>query len=214
MPQQRVGALVHSFIGLVLSGVVAAPGWAESPDVETAEALVRQQWYEGLPAEEARSVGPAGADRLMEMLADPEERQHHANILIVLSQCGEPGANAAIDDFADAPREGEVDRATFRALQVVPFAFGHLAATDPSMLDKLEADLDAAPPSWSFRNLDGERLAILRRRAAATSLAMTGLPEAGAILEQKASSSEDPEFVAHIQEVLELHFEQVPGVPQ
>ena len=89
-------------------------GFAQALGAEGAEGLVRQFWYEGIPEMEVNRINAEGATHLASMLADPAEREHHANILMALSQCGQPGAYEAIEAFASSPPSGEVDRAIFR----------------------------------------------------------------------------------------------------
>jgi len=190
--------------GLVLL-CTPVTGFAQALGAEGAEGLVRQFWYEGIPRAEVERVDADGATHIASMLADPTEREHHANILIVLSQCGQPGAFEAIETFASAPPSGEVDRATFRAWQVPPFAWGPLAESDRRAIDRLATTLDAKSSGWSFRNFDSARVAKLNRRAAVTSLAMTGLPEARAHLVRKSRSAAEPDFEAHVQEAMGVH---------
>jgi hypothetical protein len=178
---------------------------AQTLGPEQAEALVSQLWFEGLPEEEAARIGPEGAARLVEMLADPDESRSHANILLALGLCGQPGAFGAIRDWADTPREGEIDRDTFRAWQALPFALGHLARHDPRALTRLETRLEEEAPRWHFRHHRGARLASQLRHAAARSLALTSLPAARAALDRAGGNASDPEFAAHLEAMRELH---------
>lgn len=200
-PAVRLRSLLACVTCLGLSPAVAS---AQTLGVEETEALVRAQWFEGLPEAEARRVGPEGTARLIELLADPSERQHHANALVVLGLAGGPGAFEAIAGWADAPRSGEVDRATFSAWQALPFALGHLAKSDPRALARLETHLDSTP-TWHFRQHRSARLHELGRRGAATSLALTGLPEARAVLDRAATNATNPDFAAHLTEARALH---------
>ena len=156
---------------------------------DAAEGLVRETWYESLPLDRAARIDAAGVARLVSMLEDPDERAQHANILLVLGVWAQPSAYDAIAAWAALPRTGEVDRATFRAWQTLPQALGRLAPHDRRALVLLAAQLDAGPPGWHFRYHRGERLAKLIRRAAATGLAISGLPEADALLEQAEAQS-------------------------
>jgi hypothetical protein len=189
--------------------LIAVPtAGAETLDADAAEALVRARFFEGLPREEAERIGPEGAARLIEMLADPAERRSHSNIVLALGYCAQPGAFEAIRDWADAPREGEIDRDTFRTWQVLPFALGHLARSDRRALQRLEARLAAPAPVWHFRHHRGARLHRLARRSVLTSLAESGLPEAGALLDRAGRDLSDPELRAHLEEMRALHAER------
>lgn len=190
-------------LSIACAGFPAAAA-AESVDPATAEAMVRQIFYEGPPLEGAASLEPAAVERLAAMLADADESPHHANILLVLGASGRPGAFEAISDWAGRPRSGEVDRATFRAWQTLPHALGRLAAADPRALSWLAAALERGPAPFRFRRFDANRLGDLERRAAATSLAMTGLPEA-AVLLGRALESAQPGFAEHVRGAQRLH---------
>ena len=179
--------------------------WAQMLSVEEAVTLVRSIHFEGVPEDEARRVGPDGASRLVEMLADPLESAAHANILIVLGLCGQPGTLEAIDAWASVQREGEIDRDTFRAWQVLPYAVGHAARYDRRAIARLEANFEADDPGWTFRHHRGARLIRQSRRATATALGMTGLPEAAAALDRAGRNATDAEFERHLSGARELH---------
>jgi hypothetical protein len=174
--------------------------------VEETESLVRGVYYEGMPEAEAERIGPAGCARLVEMLSNPQEKQSHGQILVALGICAPPGGFEAIRDWADAPREGAVDRATFRGWQALPFAWAHLATRDSRALARLESQLnESESPNWRFRHHRGARLVSQSRRAAATCLAMTGLPEAGAALDRARLRASDQSFRLHLDRARERH---------
>jgi len=175
--------------------------------VET-EALVRASYFEGMPEEDAARIGPAGAERLVEMLLDPAEGRSHNQILLALGLCGSPGALAAILDWTTAldgvaavdgvatlNEVATLDRNTFKAWQALPYALGHLAHFDRRAVGHLETLMNAEAPSWTFRHYTGARLVDLARRSAATSLALTDLP-----------------FEAHLRNVRALHAERAREV--
>jgi len=144
-------ALTWSAWMLALATPVAA-----SPDTDAAEALARSAFYEGVPPEAARELGAAGVARLIEMLDDPSEAPHHAQILELLGMSGHPDAYAAVAATAVDEPTGEVDRAQLRKRVAVLAALGHLARED----DRALADLEAATrfesvraPRWSHGRL-------------------------------------------------------------
>jgi len=185
---------------------VPSPSRAQLLSVEETEDLVRAVYFEGMPEEAAAAIGPEGCERLIEMLGDPGERASHGQIMVAIGICGPAGGFEAVSAWADAEREGEVDRDTFRAWQALPFALGHLARHDRRALDRLELGLNAAEaPSWTFRHHRGARLVSLSRRAAASSLAMTGLPEAASVLERAHGRSSDQDFEAHLSRARAMH---------
>jgi hypothetical protein len=217
---------------LVLSAVVlfvfSAEGMvvAQMLTVPETEALVRASYFEGMPEERAARIGPAGAERLIEMLLNPEEGPNHNQILLALGLSGSPDALAAILDWTaildgaealDGAATNEIatldevatlDRDTFKAWQALPYALGHLARFDRRAVVHLDALMNAKAPSWTFRHYRGARLRDLARRSAATSLALTGLPEARSALDRAGGRASDPRFEAHLRNVRALHAER------
>ena len=202
----RIGVLRGAAIGMALQVALAVgPATAQTSSgaavlgVDEAEALVRRVDYEGMPEDEAARIGPAGAARLVEMLADPAERPHQARILVALGSCGGPGALEAMKTWLEAlPATGELDRATFRAWQNLPFALGRLAHREPRAVAELVARFEAAPPGWSFRHFKGEPLRQLEQRASVTALAHTRLPEAARSLANLARGAHPPALAEHL----------------
>ncbi len=156
----------------------------DEDDGAPAEALVRAVWFEGMPFERARAIGPAGVARLAALLSDPAERTVHANALIAIGIAGAPGAFEVLRDYAAVEPEGAVDGATYDARVALPLAFGHLARADDRALAALieRAVAPVAPPTWSYRSLRGARLAAALREAVATGLAVSGRSDAAAAL--------------------------------
>lgn len=179
------------FVRLVVLAFLLAtplPGRAQMGDVEFAEKLVRADYVEGLPYAKARELGPAGAERLIEMLLDPDEAKHHSKIVMALGISGAPEAYSALVEFRDREVEGEVDAAEYRARRTLPLAMGHLARTDSRafqfLLEAARAEGPGFAPRWRYRYLRDERLAGILRRAAITGVATSGRPEASAALHQ------------------------------
>ncbi len=229
---------------LVLALVPAAAGvaGAQMLTVAETEALVRASYFEGMPEEPASRIGPAGAERLVEMLFDPEDARSHAQILLALGLCGSPDSMSAILawsesldgaaalhgataldgaaalhgatalDRAAAPGGGEIDRNTFKAWQALPYAFGHLARFDGRAIVHLETLIHADAPNWTFRHHRGPRLRDLARRSAATSLGLTGLPEARRALDRAGRDASDARFDAHLRNARALHAERTREV--
>jgi hypothetical protein len=181
---------------------------AQMLTVSEAENLVRAQYFEGMPEEQAARIGPAGAERLVEMLADPAESRSHGQILLALGLCASPESMGAILGWIEMPRTGEIDRDTFRAWQALPYALGHLARHDRRALDQLESLLNADAPAWTFRHHRGARLLRLARRSAATSLAETGLPGARRALDRAGRDVSDARFQDHLERARALHTER------
>lgn len=163
-----------------------APAHAEDGDVEFAEDLVRADHVEGLPYAEARELRPAGVERLIEMLRNPGEAKHHANIVMALGISGSPRAYDALVEFQEREVLGELEGAEYRARRALPFAMGHLARNDSRalqfLLERALAEGPGSEPRWTYSYLREERLAAILRRAAIMGLAMSGRPAAVAAL--------------------------------
>jgi len=209
-PFGRVRGFMVGLAGLVL--ILAGSAAAQTLSVEEAERLVRSVYYEGMPEELAARIGPAGAARLVEMLADSEEASSHAQIMLALGLCGSPDAMAAIESWMAVPRSGEVDRKTFRAWQVLPYALGHLARSDRRALRRLERLIHEDAPNWTFRQHRGARLRRLTRDSAVASLAETGLPEARSMLDRAARNASDAQFEEHLRAARARHAERAREV--
>ncbi len=180
-------------IGLLLA--TTCPARAQLAEVEFAEELVRSQYIEGLPYADARELTPAGVERLVEMLRDAAEGEHHENIVMALGISGAPQAYPALVAFQDKEVEGEVDAAEYRARRAVPLAMGHLTRSDPRALEfLLEAARRQEPesaPRWRYLYLRDQKLAGILRRAAITGVAMSGRPEAVAALRALGERARD-----------------------
>jgi hypothetical protein len=198
-------------IGLLLA--TTYPARAQLAQVEFAEELARADYVEGLPYARARQLTPAGVEILTEMLADPAEAEHHDNIVMALGISGDPQAYPALTQFYDDPPEGELDSAAYRARRALPLAMGHLARSDPRafqfLLDAVHARAVISVPEWSYRHLAGERLEGIFRRAAITGLAISGRPEAVAVLRALGERARDDpratdELRVHVREAERL----------
>ena len=191
--------------GLLLAA--AHPARAQLGEVAFAEELVRAHYVEGLPYAEARELTPADVERLIEMLRDSGEAEHHENIVMALGISGEPHAYPALVAFDDTDLEGEVGAAQYRARRAVPLAMGHLADTDSRALQFLLAaarrEESESAPRWRYQYLRGAKLAGILRRAAITGLAMSGQPEAAAALRDLGERARlDPSATSE----LRIHF--------
>ena len=211
-------------LALALLPVAAGVAAAQTLTVAETETLVRASYFEGMPEEPASRIGPAGAERLVEMLFDPEEARNHAQILLALGLCGSPDSmsamlawsesldSAAALDGAAGPGVREIDRNTFKAWQALPYAFGHLARFDRRAVVHLETLIHADAPNWTFRHHGAPRLRALARRSAATSLGLTGLPEARRALDRAGRDASDARFDDHLRSARALHAARVREV--
>ncbi len=198
-------------LGLLLTA--PPPARAQLAEEGFAEELVRAQHVEGLPYAEARELTAAGIERLVEMLRDPAEAEHHDNIVMALGISGDPQAYPALTQFHDDSPEGKIDSAAYRARRALPLAMGHLARSDSRafqfLLDAVHARAITSVPEWSYRHLAGERLEGILRRAATTGLAISGRPEAVAVLRALGERARDDpratdELRVHVREAERL----------
>ena len=198
-------------LGLLL--IATPPALAQLAEGDWAEELVRAHYAEGLPYAEARELTPAGVERLIEMLRDPTEAEHHENIVMALGISGAPRAYPALVAFHDREVAGEVDATEYRARRALPLAMGHLARNDSHALQFLirvvRAEATSSIPGWSYRHLGGKRLEGVLRRAAITGLAISARVEAVALLREldeqsEADSAATEELRTHIREARDL----------
>jgi hypothetical protein len=192
-----------------LLGALLTASGAVASSADPAEDLVRQLYFEGLPYAEVRALGPAAAGRLVALLRDAGEAEHHANVVLALGILGAPGAYEALLQWSDGLGQGEVDRTGFRARRALPYAMGHLARSDARAVAWLaERAQGGAPPRWSFGVLRRQPLTSLQRRAAIQGLALSGHPGARTQLEQLAERADvggDPLLERSLREALALH---------
>jgi hypothetical protein len=199
----------------VIAVVAAAVSVSADPaeEARAAESLVRQTYYEGLPYQDARAITDAGAAQLAAMLHDPAERAHAINIVLALGIAARPGAFEAIAGVAESGSSGEVDRAEYQLRTAIPVAMGHLARSDDRAFAWLVARVDdgSAEPGWSSGTRAGPRLAEQLRRRAIAGLALSGRPDADAILQRLASDTgrrrgaADPELAAMVETARDVH---------
>jgi hypothetical protein len=161
---------------------------------ESVEALVRTRYHEGLPFESAQFLSSAQVERLAQMLADPAEREHHANALLALGMSGRSEAYAPLAEYAAVVLAGPVDAGAYHAQLALRTALGHLAASDRRARRDLIAEVARKHPlPWSYRHLDGARLREIMRNSAASALAISGHPASLAELRRLREKSEsDP----------------------
>lgn len=213
MQQHRIAQVCWiAVMAIAAAGAAAADPVAEA---QAAERLVRQTYYEGLPFEDARAVTDAGAVRLAAMLLDPAERAHATNIVLALGIAARPGAYEALADVAERGSSGEVDRAESQLRTSLPIAMGHLARSDERAYAWLVARVDdtSDDPGWSSGSLAGSRLAAQLRRHAIAGLALSGRPDADAILQRlvqpggqrRAAADADPELAAMVETARDVH---------
>ena len=165
-------------LGAVLCGGTSL---AQAP-AGPVETLVRAVWFEGLPLEKAAELGADDGELLAEMLADPAESPHHANIVVALGACACGPAFEALAGFDSNPTTATEPYQTTAARRAIPQAMGLLARRDVRALGWLE--------NRAKRPLAGRDRAARRRRAALMhGLALSESPLADALLADLEASA-------------------------
>jgi len=177
--------IVRGSISLALwlcgAAIAAAAVADEVADIET---RVRQVYFEGYPISTQGALASASVQRLGEMLRDPADEPYWSNIVLALGASANTDAYRYLADFAADPPEGEVSAALYQARSALPVALGQLAYDDPRAFGLVEQMArDTRSPGWRFQSLQGAALADSLRRTAVTGLALSGRPEAAAVLD-------------------------------
>jgi hypothetical protein len=178
---------------------------ASQDSVADAEALVRAQWYEGIPFASARAVTPDGAERLVEMLGSPDERDTHAATIEVLGIAGHAGAYEAIASYAARLPDGEITADELRGCRAVPLAMGHLAGRDPRAIGYLAAAARRDRVGWRHGHMDEGQVAALLKELAIAGLGLSGDPNAAAVLRELESETAGGALVPHVRDALAQH---------
>ena len=189
---RRVKRGAAALAALCLTGV---PQAAAATSAEAAEDLVRQVYYEGVPEQPARALGPEAATRLAELLADPAETRWHVNAAMALALSGQPAAYDALAAVGERGGDGELTPAEYRLRIALPRAMGVLAQRDDRALAWLiaRASQPARDPGWSYGALHGPRLARQMRLDAVSGLGISERREARALLQRLAAEADgDP----------------------
>ena len=166
-------AFVAAWIGAVGAGhaLAQAPLELAGP----AETLVRGVWLEGLPIEQAAELGSDDGALLAEMLADPAESAHHANIVVALGACACGPAFEALAGFDSDPTAAAKPYEAKAAQRAIPQAMGLLARRDARALGWLE-NRASQPLAASDRTARRRRVALMQ------GLALSQSPRADALL--------------------------------
>jgi hypothetical protein len=194
----------------VAGGVVLLPAAAgrDATEGEGIEAFVRRFYVHGVPYDEATRFDQTAVPRLLEMLADPEEKPYWPNIVGVLGIIGDASVGDELIAFIEANKGQALDPETYRAALSAVISLGYLAnrTGEDAVVDYL-ADAAANLPS---AETDGdetadrsgaepdrtpsEGAAALRlddgviAQSAVWGLALSGQPEARTALERLMSS--------------------------
>jgi hypothetical protein len=188
----------------VAGGVVllaAAPG-SDPTDGGGIEAFVRRFYVHGVPYDEATRFDQTAVPRLLEMLADPQEKPYWPNIVGVLGIIGDASVADELIAFVEANKGQAVDPETYRAALSAVLSLGYLAnrTGDEAVLDYLTesaADLASSDEAEDRSGTEPETTPVGLRldagaiaQSAVWGLALSGQPEARTTLERLMRSPE------------------------
>jgi hypothetical protein len=196
----------------VAGGIVLPPAAAgrDPTEGEGIEAFVRRFYVHGVPYDEATRFDETAVPRLLEMLADPEEKPYWPNIVGVLGIIGDASLGDDLIAFIEGNKGQALDPETYRAALSAVISLGYLAnRTGEYAVVEYLADAAANLPSAETEadetedrsgaepdRTPSEGAAALRlddgviAQSAVWGLALSGQPEARAALERLMSSPE------------------------
>lgn len=188
---------------------------ARADALAQAEQLVQVPRFEGITQAEVEALGPRGVAHLARMLADPKQAPHHARILEVLGRRGGATAYRAVARHAATDPTGEVADSTFRSQIALRFAMGRLAREQDGAFTYLLLRASPEAPRWSSRSARGDALRRLLHECTVTALALSGRPEAEAVLRgmlvqarEPMRNEQGPGWEERLVEALALHRER------
>ena len=194
-------------LALLPAALLLATPAASDPAEEAAlaESLALARYHEGFPPEYGARITDAGAARLAELLFDAEYARHHATLTEALAASGRPIAFDALKAYAEQQAGERIDFRRFRALRALPLAMGRLARSDDRALAWLEqAAAKRGPAPFHTRSADAATVGRRLRLQALYGLAVSGRPEALALL-RAAAASDDPRDAVVARDALETH---------
>jgi hypothetical protein len=115
--------------------------------------FVRQLFIHGVPYETVMRYGPETVPTLLEMLADPKEKQAWPNIVIVLGMLGDERAVSPLISLIEQNLRGEIDYFHYDAKRSAIFGLGYLInkSGNQEALSYLKDGLD--PAAWTKRGI-------------------------------------------------------------
>ncbi|HEV2765344.1 MAG TPA: HEAT repeat domain-containing protein, partial [Pyrinomonadaceae bacterium] len=123
------------------------PAGRGEPPMDIKE-FVRRRYVHGVPYEQASSYPAEVVPTLLEMLRDPAERAHRANIVATLGMIGDPRAvRPLLELFAEG--EGQLSNREYKLRKAIVVSLGYLLnkTDDREVLEFLLEGLN--PDSWS-----------------------------------------------------------------
>jgi hypothetical protein len=151
--------------------------------------FVRQVFIHGVPYEEASRYGAAAIPVLLDMLKDPAERQHWANIAVTLAMSGDDRVVEPLISFIEMEDPRGLSRDHYAAKTSALMSLGYVInrTGNQQALDYLKQSVN--PETWAtkrvgvapFQSSITERNQDLSKHAI-LGLALSGRPEAAELL--------------------------------
>lgn len=163
-------------LGWQMSGLTSA---AQPMDIK---AFVRQIFIHGVPYEEASKYDSSVVPTLLNMLADPKEEAHWANVVVTLGIIGDERAVDPLIAFLRKGEKGTLSRSQYAARTSVLMALGYLINKSGSTkaLTYLKGSLD--PGVWGKRKVNWTspyHASVDDRNVQLSTLAILGLALSG-----------------------------------
>ena len=177
---------------LVLSGCqatkydLAAPTLGASASALPIREFARQTFIHGVPYEEAGRYDGSAVPVLLNMLEDPEEEPHWANIVITLGMIGDERSVDPLIGFLSKEEQEPLSHARYTAKSSVPMALGYLVNKSGNKKALAYLKDHVYPDSWGQDQLKWQSPYHANKEArdqqlstmAVLGLALSGHPEA------------------------------------
>jgi hypothetical protein len=199
---RHIGILVALAAGLMAcQSKPAEPEPAPAAGPPTIEQFVQATHIHGVPYDEARAYGPKVVPQLLQMLEDPRQEPHWANIVVTLCIIADERAVDPVLAFiARDAKDGSVSRAEYGAKSSAVMALGYIVnrTGNKKCLDYLRASVRSG--AWAERGVkwgapEGASAAardVSLSKKAILGLALSGRPEAAATLRELEAPTKDP----------------------
>jgi len=178
---------------------------------------VQQVFVRGVPYNEAREYSASSIPALAEMLRDPEQSEHWANIVVMMEIIGDESVLKNVVEFIERDPGGEYTQAYHRAKTGAIMGLGYLIHNTKSKKALAYLKESLRPGVWQTRGMEGlSRLhSTAEERDADFSkygllgLALAGTPESAAVLGSlKSARPESSGFKAQDADMLDFLLEQ------
>jgi hypothetical protein len=173
-----------SALGVSMPGpAFAAPAATSIPaPLADIQDFVRQVFIHGVPYETVMRYGFQTVPTLLEMLADPKEKQAWPNIVIVLGMLGDERAVTPLISLIEQNHQGQLDYFQYDAKRSAIFGLGYLInkSGNQEALSYLKDGLD--PSAWTKRGItwtSPERETAAARNRELTRMTIIGLGLSG-----------------------------------